>query len=432
MFWAAAAAVLGYGVFSITDYQLDLPIVAASLGILLGVLAASDAAAALHPRSDCPSASTSRMLVVIGTLIVSLGLGWVAQRELRLRKALDRDDWAAAARIAPDDAALRCYVADRLIRSSADKPQSEATRLHAEAIGLLERNTDAGLALELSHTMLGWLMLPSDPARAHAHFVNARTSFPAHRSALFGSGLASLAVGNTEHATEELVALCLAHPRFIASGWWRDESLSPLKPRVFAQLKRALDKMATSPALRPGEQADAAYLHALVDWIEQKPGALEQVIEKSSGARRRFWSALAHPPDRPPPGLPAGLAAALAPKTDDPKAPPPWVTALEIARRHAIIGGYGRERKWVKEAAPETLVHSALAASPDSPWPYYHVRHGRTGFPRQHRHLRLHGINDGSVSIENAWAELLAPLWPNENWIPHRHFLPFLTRTPLD
>ena len=430
MFWAAGAGALGYGIFSFTDYQLDLPIIAVSLAMMLGLLAASETSDSVSaPRR--PRAQWGLVLVGAVTAFVWVGVSWVSQREIRLREVLGRGDWATAARIAPNDAALRVYVADRLIRSSADNTTEEASRLRSAAIELLERNTQTGLALELSHSMLGWQRLPSDPAQAHVHFVSARASVPNHLSALLGSALASLADAKPDRATRELVAACLAHPRFIASGWWRDENLSALKPRVFAQLKRALDELATSPALRPGEQADAAYLHALVDWLEEKPGALELVAEKSSGARQRFWAALANPPAHPPVGMPAGLAAALAPTTDDPKAPPPWISALELARRRPIIGGYGRERAWVNEAAPEVLVYTALASLPASPWPYYVTRKSRGGFPRQHRHMNLQGINDGLASIENAWADLLTPIWPDPNWIPHRHFLPFLSREPL-
>lgn len=424
VFWAAATGLLGYGVFSVTDYQLDLPIISAALAVLLGVVVASDADdAPLAPAS----ASRTHGLparVMSGTVAAAiLALTWLAWHELRLREAMERDDWPAAARIAPQNAALRIYVADRLIKAAPEHP-AQAAQLRAEALRLLRLNHEAKLAQELSHTMAGWLLLPDDPTEAHAQFQSALVVYPNSLSPLFGSGLASLAEGNFERAVAELTATCLAHPRFIASSWWQDERLLLLRPQVHARLKTTLALLADSAALRSDERAHAAYLHALLEWIEETPGALERVHANAPGHTRLFWTMLADPPPRLPTGMPAGLAAALAPASADPLAAPPWISIIEIAQKSPVSGGYDRERELVAQTPPADLIHAALAGRPDSPWPYYSTMNSRVGFPINHRQPRLVGINDGYVAKNNIWAShLLGSLWPDEYWIPHRHIL---------
>lgn len=340
-----------------------------------------------------------------------------------MREAMERDDWVSAARIAPRNAALRIYVADRLIQAASENPAQEG-RYRAEALRLLRLNHEAKLAQELSHIMAGWLLLSDDPALAHEHFMCARSVYPNSRAGLFGSGLASIAIGNSERAVDELATACLAHPQFIASGWWRDSRLLALRPQVHASLKTKLAELAGSSALRSNERATAAYLHALLEWIEGPPTALEHVKENAPGSTRLFWSMLADPPAQLPTGMPAGLAAALVPNSPDPLATPPWISVIEIAQKRPVLGGYATEREMIAKTPPLELVHSALAAAPDSPWPYYATVRPRLGFPINHRQPRLQGINDGYVAINNIWAErVLGSLWPDEYWIPHRHII---------
>lgn len=423
-FWPAAFSLLGYGVFATTDYQLDLPLIGVVVALLLAILAAPES----PPRAqtavaDIDHTSTGakmpRRLAVGAVGLALCGLIVVGRQQLMLREAMERDDWPAAARIAPNDAALRHYVADRLLRAEAASPAEQAGFI-GEALRLLGLNASQGFFPDLTHTRLGWLHLGPDPRRAHDHFSAALKHAPNLLSALLGAGLASAKAGDTDQAILELSAACLAHPRFISSGWWCTPALSALRPEVIRQLDAQLAFIAASARARSDERAHAEYLGNLIAWIEGDSSALQRLAHSASSRHQSFWIALLHPEDATPEGLPDGLEAALLASQGTAHQTPRWISVLELQRGQPIWGGFKSERELARKTPPAELVRSVLHPVKDSPWPLYRKSLVRVGFPINHRHPRLQGIVDGMDRIENVWnGELLGDLWPDENWIPH-------------
>lgn len=411
-FWPAVIAFTGYGVFSITDYQLDLPIVAVTLGLLLAVIAAR----ATRPNGGDEPPHPLLRPAMIATGVLIAGIAWVAVDQSRLRAALDHGDWQTALQIAPNDASLRLYAADRLLHTTQGIP-ADADARREQALALLDANAAGNQIPELTHSLSGWARLPDDPAGAARDFDAAIAVAPNHHSALLGSALAAISLGQREHAVQALTRASLARPRFLASGWWRMPALAELRPEVEARLNAALTRLATDPAARPSIRREAEYLQALINWCAGNHEAGDELAAKATNAGRRvFWTRLLGPTTQVettalPPGLQSVLALAADRSRHD------W----EIIIRGTLKADFPltQERALIGAQPLLDSVRGALTPAMNQPWPHYERRGTRAGFQVNHRHPLLQGINDGGAHRENLWADLLlAPLWPDEFWLP--------------
>lgn len=406
--WVALATLTGYGVFSITDWQLDVPVVCAVLGLMLAIVAARTAT-----KGDGHAiARRVGAWVVTGALVT---VCWVGFSQSRLRASLESGDWEHALELAPQDAALRVYAADRLLHTE-ERATDDRTERRARALELLQDNIDAGLIPELSHTMAGWTRLANGETEAALiDFRAAIAVAPNHGSALRGAALAALSLGQRDEAERWLTRTCLADPRFIASAWWRVPALAAMRDAVLTQVDSILDKMDNDTEARPSMRREAAYLRALIDWIDGNDETAERLVVNARDAGiAAFWSRLTgHGTiDGDPP---AGMRAVLALQTarDDMQ----WSEQLR-----AIYGDgvdLSREQSLVATHDPVTLVRSALSPVDQIAWPVYQSKAGRAGFQVNHRHPRLQGVWDGGYRADNLWAaSLLATIWPGEFWLP--------------
>src|SRR5690606_31848890 len=142
----------------------------------------------------------------------------------------------------------------------------------------------------------------------------------------------------------------------------------------------------------------------------------ELAAKATNAGRRVFWTRLPGPTtEAETTALPAGLRSVLA--LADDRSSPDWETLIRgtlgtdfpLTKERALIGA---------QPLPES-VRGALTPAMNQPWPHYERRGTRAGFQVNHRHPLLQGINDGGAHRENLWADLLlAPLWPEEFWLP--------------
>ncbi len=130
---SAAIALLGYAGFSLTDYQLDLPLIVAGLSVIAALLATATPVP-FTPRR------LSRSLLAAGT-IGATGLVILFGREDPTPRLN-----AAALTLAQDP-----QLADR-------------------AMGLLEDSLALNANQEIAHFNLGWLQVVAAPAQAEGHF----------------------------------------------------------------------------------------------------------------------------------------------------------------------------------------------------------------------------------------------------------------------
>jgi tetratricopeptide (TPR) repeat protein len=170
----------GYGVFALTDYQLDIPVFAAALAALTALLATPAAV---------PTVTRSRlglglMVLVAAGLIIGLG--------------------------ARDRAPLLNTEALTLARDPAH---------HDKAVALLKESLVLNPDQEIAHFNLGWLLLVSDPAGAEHHFLAAARLVPDKGGVYFGLGLSRLNQARPAGAALAFALECLNEPRFLASPW---------------------------------------------------------------------------------------------------------------------------------------------------------------------------------------------------------------------
>ena len=178
---AAAVTLAGYGVFALTDHQLDVPVFAAAMAALAAMLA-SPAAAPAAPRTRL---GLVLLLLAVAGLIVGLGT--------RDRTPLLN---TAALNLAKDPAQ------------------------HDRAAALLLRSLALNPDQEIAHFNLGCLLLVPDPAAAEQHFLAAAHLVPDKGGVYFGLGLARLNQGHRAAAARAFALECVNDPRFLASPWW--------------------------------------------------------------------------------------------------------------------------------------------------------------------------------------------------------------------
>lgn len=232
----AAATLIGYGVFSATDWQVDIPIYAH----LLAVFAARVAAPAPPPGAETGARWGPQVTAL------TLALGTVALIVFRGR---------------PDPAPALNVKALAIAKSAAGAAPTLAIGLLRESIAL---NPDQ----EIAHFNLGWLLLVRDSAAAERHFLAAARLVPDKGGVYFGLGLARMNQGRRELAARAFAIECLNDPAFLTSGWWRQPVIASLRDdtaAIFAGFLREPDVAAKlAPAVadrlgRPGEGREHVY-----------------------------------------------------------------------------------------------------------------------------------------------------------------------------
>jgi tetratricopeptide (TPR) repeat protein len=296
---AAGLALLGYGAFSFTDFQLDVPVFTAALAACLALLGAG-------PSSPRLSAAARRWLA----LGCAGGLGawlFVAVPLLRARwqfsravDALEQGDYpafdrrcAVAVETAPWDLSLlnsRAWAAAET-GLQAEDPARRA-RLLARALGCYEQSLARNPAQELCHFNLGWLMVKSDPRAAAAHFRAAARLVPDKGGVYFGLGLALYNEGRVADAAGAFALECLDDPRFLTAPWWGEPPFAGLRPQVRARL--AADYRAALAGLPPGGwlHREAAYAAALTGWLNGADDGAAAGRLATTPERAAFFAAL--------------------------------------------------------------------------------------------------------------------------------------------
>ena len=257
----AAIALAGYLVFSLFDFQLDVP----AFAFLSAALAALAAPSAARPLAREPQLNLAALSLLSLILVACFGRNDPAP--LLNRHALD---------LAADP-------------TKAD----EATRFFKAS---LSQNPDQ----EIAHFNLGWHLLVSDPIRAERHFRAAAQLVPDKGGVYFGLALARLNRGNADDPLipRALALECLNDPLFLTSPWWRHDTLAPQRLATFAQLHAITRQVADTLDARGDPRADTArYIIALAAWFDGLGSASAAASHADSSARIHFLNSNPTPPD---------------------------------------------------------------------------------------------------------------------------------------
>lgn len=231
----AAATLAGYGVFALTDAQLDLPIFTAAIAALAALLASS---------APAPASAATRRITALGSLAVLALIGIGGGREP-----------------APGLNVEALQIAAR-------------ARDHGRAVELLRNSLGLDPDQEIAHFNLGWLLVVADPAAAEKHFRAAIQLVPDKGGAYFGLGLACLNQGQTRAAAHALALECINDPRFLASPWWKEPAIRALRDATRREFLALLQDLRPRAGAEPDwRQLQAEAVASLVDRLgETSPG----------------------------------------------------------------------------------------------------------------------------------------------------------------
>ncbi len=250
---AGATSAIGYAVFSLTDYQLDIPAFSAFLAIATSCLAAGGRGLPVRIRAIPPFAG----LLMAGSFVGCFAYGG-EHRTARLN-----------------------IEALALATESARAP---------DVIRALETSLAIDPDQEIAHTNLGWLLLNCDPAGAAGHFREAARLMPDKGGVYFGLGLTQLLTKHREGAIKAFALECLNNPRFQVSPAWREPHLDALKQEVHRQLEAYYAALETRLDPEGWHANELRYNRALSSWIFGVSDADTVASAAADPARRRFFS----------------------------------------------------------------------------------------------------------------------------------------------
>lgn len=254
----AAAALTGYGVLTLTDYQFDVPVFVFALAGLAAQLAPPD------PTPAGPRARLAVAVVTLGALGLVLGFG------------------------GSDPTPSMDTTALALARDPGQSPR---------AIALLRESLALNPDQEIAHFNLGWLLLVSDPAGAEGHFRAAAHLVPDKGGVYFGLGLARLNQGRSAGAADAFALECLNDPRFLASPWWTQPAIAAQREATQAALRRLVNDART--ALLPDTWA--AQQAGLILDLVPRLGLVSTGPESSYRRERTGYPVLTRNQNLPPP-----------------------------------------------------------------------------------------------------------------------------------
>lgn len=307
----AAATLGGYALFSLTDYQLDVPIFPALLATCLALLCA-----ATPPRLDAHTDAApaprqfpaARRWLALGGLAAALAitlvvaLPWVAARRdfAHAVDALSAGDYATFDRLC-SAAEVRAPWAVSFVnthawaaaeqRAHATDPATRAALLDT-AQSFYRRSLAINPDQELDHFNLGWLMVRDRPAEAEAHFRAAAHLVPDKGGVYLGLALSLFNQGDANGAGAALALESLNDPRFLTAPWWRDEPFAALLPAVRERLEADYARvLAALPAGDPLYR-EATYARALSRWLAGQAGADKVAATATTSKRAAFLAAL--------------------------------------------------------------------------------------------------------------------------------------------
>jgi O-antigen ligase len=248
----AASSLLAYGLFALTDHQLDLPVFNVLLVINLALLFQGSSATA--PTLTFPRRTATWLM--IAALLVPL---WLTVRDLGARHAyeLALDDFAAgrtesgqahlaaAAARAPADPYYRHQLAGSLLRQrTASSDAATRDRLGAAAAEQLRLSLAAGCFQEYAHFNLAWLALESGaPRLAAVHFRATLAQAPHRGGAYFGLGLALRALQEHAAAVRAFALEWINDPSAATSPLWDHPDFALFRPSVVREANAILAEL---------------------------------------------------------------------------------------------------------------------------------------------------------------------------------------------
>lgn len=243
--WSLVSALWGYGVLSLTDYQLDVIAISGILILYLAVLLyslrppASDSRFVERPklRRGLALGGVGLLLALILWLI-PLHRAWASSAKgfLALEKGNIPAFIAALEQshtLAPQEPYYPQILGWVLGDLSYQVEDTEtASALRDDAVKWFQTANQISPFQEFGHSNLGWLLLPKDPAAAIAEFAQSAQLLPAKQGVFYGLGVSLYQNGQPNLAAEAIALEMLRHPAVMTHLPLNQQELNALLPAI--------------------------------------------------------------------------------------------------------------------------------------------------------------------------------------------------------
>lgn len=236
------AGLFGYGLMSLTDYQLDNIAIAGTLVIYLACITSSlpnQATKSLAiPSKGIFFAGLGIMLVMIIWLLPihrawqlsSYSFAFLTEKKIEPF----RDTLSKAHQLAPWEPYYPYQLGWNLgdVAINSNNPNALT-----EAIKYFQVGNQVSPYQEFGHSNLGWLQLRQNPSAATKSFSESLQLIPAKRGVFYGLGSSLLAQNQLDLAIEAFALEAVRDPLFITSPIWRAPSLQPIYQKMLDRVE---------------------------------------------------------------------------------------------------------------------------------------------------------------------------------------------------
>ncbi len=266
-------SILGYGMLSITDYQLDVPAISGGLVIVFACLAYLGQVYTgelitlgfqKQPRLWLAIVATIYVVAAIAWLVPvnmawqssSVGFIYLAKAQNSLGTSKPEDLPEAIAEISKFQERLKLanqlspwepyypyqlgWNLAELAVSYPNLPQSQVWQ--KDGLRWMKTAIATNPHNEVSYNAAAWLSLregtASSAQEAETYFRRGLELYPLKRSLSFGLGVSLLRQGKTDEAIAAMTTEVIHDPMFITSPIWTDAAFQSLYPQVVANLDR--------------------------------------------------------------------------------------------------------------------------------------------------------------------------------------------------
>ncbi len=303
--FAAGFSLFGYTVFSLTDYQLDIPIFAALIAInsavILSLTNFEKTKARNLPRSYMIGATIFAVLAILlvhlspsirARSFFSTSINYLEQANFSsfldyAKKSMTMAPW--------EPYYLNATASAFLFGSRQTESSPKRDNLITQAINLLTRSLRLDPDQELCHFNLGWLYLNRDAALAENHFIKAAHLVPDKGGVYLGYGLSLLHQQKAEKAHHVLALETINDPRFITSPIWDTPLLKPHRAEMLRCATEIISTWKNSGGVSLPTQKKLTYTQAILLWWAEKDFQIETLITNGNSFSKPFFQFLQNP-----------------------------------------------------------------------------------------------------------------------------------------
>lgn len=296
--WAAGLSLFGYVVFSLTDYQLDIPFFAGLVAVNASVVIAIGV-----PRLNSfgnlnygvPAVSILALFIVVLYPSLRARGAFASAVDRYYQKDIQGflDLSSKAAKMAPwEPYYLNATAMTSLEQANRETNVKPREQLTAHAAGLLSSSLKIDSRQEICHFNLGWMILDTSPAMAEERFRDAARLVPDKGGVYFGMGLSLLGQRKLDAADEAFALECINDPRFMTAPIWSSPMLKERRKQVLEHVHATTLSIRENEMVSQNLDRELNYVGALALWLAGDESQYEALVDSGIRSRSSFFGYL--------------------------------------------------------------------------------------------------------------------------------------------